>query len=253
MGALKKRFPEASFWVAWDGSSTRRRARYPDYKRNRPRKEITVSVGGAMFDPLQFLREVLPLIGVRQVWNPVEEADDVLATLVRNELEGQTNLICSTDRDFLQLVTASTSLLFPAVGSRKEVLYDVQGVMHQLGVPPEKVVQLRSLFGDTSDNLPGVPRVPKKVLRTLIQEYGSVDGAYSSGLPTVNRGQYERLMEAAPQVKINLELMALVDVSIFRTDPDVDEDGATDRLLDLEIKAPPIVQVFLGRPSASVT
>lgn len=251
LGALRKRFPEARFWVAWDGSSRRRRAKYPDYKGHRSRRETSVTVGEEVFDPLQLLREILPMLGVLQAWNSAEEADDVLATLVRNELDGQTNLICSTDRDFLQLVTSSTTFLFPAVGSRKEVLYDVEGVERQFGVRPERVVQLRALFGDSSDRLPGIPRVPKKVLKTLIQEHGSVEAVYASGLAALNKGQYERMMEAAPQVKINLELMQLIDVSISRIDPDVDEDGAVHRLHELEIKALPIVQAFLGRLSAS--
>jgi 5'-3' exonuclease/transcription antitermination factor NusG len=251
LGALKKRYPEANFWVAWDGSSRRRRSRYSDYKGTRSRKETSVAVGDTIFDPLRFLRETLPLLGVRQIWNPDEEADDVIATLVRNDLEGQTNLICSTDRDFLQLVSASTMFLFPAVGSRKEVLYDVQGVVHQLGVPPETVIQLRSLVGDASDNLPGVARVPKKVLRALIQEHGTVERLYASGLASLNKGQYERIMEAAPQVRINLELMTLVDVSISRTDPDIDEDGVAAKLHDLDIKAQPILQALLGRSSVS--
>jgi 5'-3' exonuclease/transcription antitermination factor NusG len=251
LGALRKRYPEACFWVAWDGSSGRRRAQYGDYKGNRPRKELTVVVGDVAFNPLWFLRELLPLLGVRQAWNPEEEADDVLATLVRHDLEGQTNLICSTDRDFLQLVTASTMFLFPAVGSRKEVLYDVQGVVYQLGVPPEKVIHLRSLFGDKSDNLPGVPRVPKKVLRTLIQEHGSVERVYASGLASLNKGQYERVMGASAQVKINLELMTLVDVNISRIEPDEDEAAAAAKLHDLDIKALPIMQALLGRSSVS--
>jgi DNA polymerase-1 len=141
--------------------------------------------------------------------------------------------------------------LFPAVGSRKEVLYDVQGVVHQLGVPPETVIQLRSLVGDASDNLPGVARVPKKVLRALIQEHGTVERLYASGLASLNKGQYERIMEAAPQVRINLELMTLVDVSISRTDPDIDEDGVAAKLHDLDIKAQPILQALLGRSSVS--
>lgn len=251
LGALRKRFPEACFWVTWDGSSKRRRARFSEYKAHRLRKEISVNVGGAIFDPIQMLRELLPLLGVRQAWNPEEEADDVIATLVRRDLEGQTNLICSTDRDFLQLVNASTMFLFPAVGSRKEVLYDVAGVEQQLGVPPEKVIHLRALFGDASDNLPGVARVPKKVLRGLIQEHGSVQAVYASGLAALNKGQYERLMEAEPQVRINLELMSLLDVEISRTDPDVDSDGAAERLHSLDIKAPPIVQAILGRTPVS--
>src|SRR5688572_5664327 len=248
LGALRKRYPEAQLWVTWDGSSRRRRARYPEYKARRTRKEVAVKVGDSVFDPLSVLRAVLPALGVTQVWNAEEEADDVIATLVRGELGGLTNLVYSTDRDFLQLVTASTMFLFPAVGSRKEVLYDVAGVEHQFGVPPGRVTHLRALFGDVSDNLPGVARVPKKVLKRLIRDYGSVEGVYTSGLASLNKGQYERLMEAQPQVKINLELMTLVDVSLSRTDPDIDSDGAAQVLHDLEIKAVPIVQTFLGKP-----
>lgn len=248
VGALKKRYPEASFWVAWDGSSQRRRAQYPDYKgKRKTRKETSVEVGGITFDPLLVLREVLPLMGVRQVWNAREEADDVIATLVRTDLEGQTNLILSTDRDFMQLVSVSTKLLYPSVGSRKEVLYDAAGVEHQMGVLPNKMLQLRALFGDDSDNLPGVPRVPKKVLKALIQEHGDVDGVYTTGLTTVNKGQYERLRGAEPQVRINLALMALQHVEISRVDPDVDEDAAARRLQDLDIKPGPILQAFFGK------
>lgn len=252
VGALKKRYPEANFWVAWDGSSQRRRARYPDYKGNRKaRKETAVNVGGEVFDPLVCLRELLPLMGLRQVWNPREEADDVIATLVRGELDGQTNLVFSTDRDFLQLVSSSTKLLYPSIGSRREVLFDVAAVEHQFGVPPGKMLQLRALFGDSSDNLPGVPRVPKKVLKALVQSHGDVDGVYTSGLSTVNRGQYERLRGAEPQVRINLEVMALFNVDISRTDPDVDEDGATRRLEDLDVKVASLLQAFYGKPEST--
>jgi 5'-3' exonuclease/transcription antitermination factor NusG len=252
VAALKKRYPEASFWVAWDGSSQRRRSRYPEYKANRKaRKGSAVSAGEESFDPLQCLRDLLPSVGLRQVWNSREEADDVIATLVRGELEGQTNLVYSTDRDFLQLVSSSTKLLYPAIGSRREVLFDVTTVEHQFGVLPERVLQLRALFGDKSDNLPGVPRVPKKILKSLVQSHGDVDGVYTSGLSAVNRGQYERLRGAEPQVRINLEVMALVDVEVSRTDPDVDEDGVARRLEDLDIKAASILQAFFGKPEST--
>lgn len=250
LAALKKRFPEACFWVAWDGSSQRRRSQYSEYKRKRARKETNGVVGGSGFDPLSALREMLPLLGVRQVWNPEEEADDVLATLVRHDLAGQANLICSTDRDFLQLVDTSTMMLFPAVGSRKEVLYDVDRTVQQLGVGPERVLQLRSLVGDRSDSLPGVSRVPKKVLRALIQEHGTVERVYAAGLAALSKGHYERLMEAAPQVKINLELMALVDVPMTRIDADVDVDAIEAKLQDLGINAQAVVQAFFGRSPA---
>ena len=246
LGSLKKRYPEAVVWVSWDGSSNRRKAKYPEYKSNRKSHGLE---GG--FDQMAFLRELLPLLGVRQVWNPEEEADDVLASMVRGELTSQRNLLFSTDRDLLQLVTESTMLLVPAVGSRKEILFDVEAVRNAMGVNPEKIVQLRAFFGDSSDNLPGVPRVPKKVLKALVQAHGSVSGVYASGLAGVSLGQYERLRSAEPQVRINADLMALQAVEVTQVDPDVDVTEATSRLSDLNIKPDSIVEDFFGKSQGS--
>jgi len=247
LGALKKRFPEAKFWVAWDGSSQRRKSQYPDYKGNRKATKSETT-----FDQIDALRKVLPSLGVRQVWNPEEEADDVIGTMVRGDLKDQDNLIFSTDRDFMQLVNAKTRVLFPAVGSRKEVVYDIEAVEKNMGVPPEKIVDLRAFYGDSSDNLPGVPRVPKKVLQSLIQAHGSVKGVYASGLSGLTKIQYDRLRSAEPQVRINLDLMSLVDVDVSRIDPDVDVKSATEVLQGLEIKPEPIIEAFFGKASESV-
>lgn len=232
LGSLKKKFPEASLIVTWDGTSRRRKDKYPDYKANRTPHDKTVSEG---FDAMHYIRGLLPLLGVEQRYNPLEEADDVIGSIVRTELKDQHNLIYSSDRDFLQLVTDTTQVLIPGVGARKEIFYTVAMVKELFGVPPEKVIQLRAFYGDSSDNLPGVPRVPKKVLRSLVQAHGSVAGVYKSGLTGLTRGQYEKLRSSEPQVKINLDLMALVDVDVTTVAPDLDVDGATRKLQDLEI------------------
>jgi DNA polymerase-1 len=196
---------------------------------------------------MKMLRDVLSCIGVYQVWNPAEEADDVIATLVRGPLVGQSNLIVSSDKDFLQLVTDTTKLLYPAIGSRNEVLYDYAAVVEYMGVPPEKVVQLRALFGDESDNIPSVPRVPKKVLRQLIQSYGSVAGIYQTGLAELSKGQYERLMSAEPQVRINVDLMTLLDIDVHTQIPNVDVEELVAKLKDLDIDPTSHVATFFGR------
>ncbi len=239
LAAFKKRYPEAHVWVAWDGSAKRRKARYADYKSQRPTR-----VEGEGFNPIAVLREILPSLGVSQAWNPNEEADDVIATLVRQALPDKRNLIFSMDRDFLQLVTQNTRYLYPAVGARKEVLYDRERVVEVWGVPPEKIVQLRALLGDKSDNLPGVVRVPKKVLKILLKEYGSIGGLFASNLSGVSKMQYERLRAAEPQVRINSDLMSLEDVEVFRIDPDVDPEGAAERLQGFDIKPEPLLEAF---------
>jgi len=250
LGALKKRFPDAVLHVIWEGSSRRRKQRFGEYKGNRQSSAADTiapeAPSGVRYDPVRVLRDILPLFGIRQAWNPDEEADDVIASLVRGDLSTETNVIFSTDRDMLQLVTATTSLLAPPAGSRNEIMYDSGTVVKTMGVPPGKVVELRSLYGDTSDNIPGVPRVPKKILRSLIQAYGSVDSVFRSGLAGLTKGQYERLRSAEPQVRINVELMTLVDVSFTTASPDVDPDNVGQKLRELGIDPNSLLETFFG-------
>lgn len=244
LGALRKRFPEARLYVAWDGSSNRRKAMYSEYKANRADRGPS---GEQALDQIGYLREVLPMLGVRQVYNPEEEADDVLATLVKGDLKDQHNVLYSTDKDLLSLVTETTLVLMPGAGSRKEVLYDPSLVESAFGVPPGRLLQLRAFCGDPSDNLPGVPRVPKKILRSLVQAHRSIKGVYNSGLTGLTEGQYERLRLSEPQVKLNLTLMSFVDVPVGTTDADPDVEGAAKRLQqDVGINPAPILKQFEG-------
>lgn len=240
LAALRKRFPEARLYVTWDGSSNRRKALYTEYKGNR-------SIHGEQgFDQVGFLRELLPKLGVWQRFNPDEEADDVIATLVRGEMQNQHNVIYSTDKDMLSLVTATTLVLMPGVGSRKEILYDSAGVETMFGVPPTRLLQLRALYGDPSDNIPGVPRVPKKVLRSLVQAHQSVDGIYKSSLTGVTTGQYERLRLSEPQVTLNLQLMSFVSVPLVSVDPDSDVDEVAKQLQGVGVNPTSILKPFEG-------
>jgi len=247
LGALRKRWASAMY-VSWDGSSQRRKAKYPDYKAHRPSH-----VGSPIFDQIGYLRKILPALGVYQVWNPNEEADDVIATLVRKKLSSQKTVIFGTDRDFLQLVSTNVSVLIPALGARKEVMFDPDGVKEHYGVAPETMVQLRALLGDTSDNLPGVPRVPKKVLKQLIQAHGSVDAVYRSGLAGVSKVQYDRLRSAEPQARINVDLMALKDVPFTKVDPNPNPDEVAALLLAVEMNPNSILETFFQRSSEHAT
>lgn len=242
MLALKKRCPYARMIVTWDGSSQRRKSQCHHYKANRTSK---LSEGSDSFDQLQFIQEILPLIGIEQVWNPQEEADDVIATLVRGDLKNQINLMFSTDRDLLQLVTDKTHFLVPSVGSRKEKYFNgADSVVAEIGVPPHQVIHFRAFDGDKSDQIPGVPRVPKKILLSLVRQHGTVDGVYKSSLSGTTKTQYERLHREEARVRLNLELMSLLDVPLTWVFPDLDVDSASALLSDLDVNPDPLIEEF---------
>jgi len=248
LGALRKRFNTSALYVSWDGSSRRRKDKYPEYKANRPSR-----AGTPIFDQMGYLRKILPCLGVYQVFNPNEEADDVIATLVRKKLSSQKTVIFGTDRDFLQVVSENVSVLIPAIGSRKELLFDPEAVEEHYGVKPTDMVQLRALTGDSSDNLPGVPRVPKKILRALVQAHGTVEALYRSGLTGLTKVQYERLRSAEPQVRINVDLMTLRDVPFTKIDPDSNPDEVAALLRAVEINPNSILETFFERSSEIAT
>ena len=237
LAALKRRYKTSQIHVCWDGSSQQRKEMFADYKANRPERATE------SFDQIGFLRAVLPMLGVTQAWNPQEEADDVLATLVRGSLEKQRNVILSTDRDLLQLVTPTTIVLIPESGGRKEIFFDEDKVKEDYGVSPEFMPHLRAMVGDTSDNIPGVSRVPSKILSALVRSYGTVDCIFSSGLPGLTRSQYQKLRDAEAQVKLNVSLMSLRTVSVTQIEPNPDQKAALARLQDVDIK-PDVVASF---------
>jgi len=245
-GSLLKRFPGAHVYVVWDGSNRTRTAKYAEYKANRPHGFASEETGGQSWDQVAWLREVLPILGVTQHYNPQEEADDVIATLLRGPLRGQNNIVLSSDRDLLQLVTETDNLLTPAQGKRKEVLYDIGILTEEWGVGPSQIVTLRALLGDTSDNLPGVPTVPQKVLLGLVQLYGTIDGIFASNLAGLTKLRYHCLRSSEAQVRLNLDIMTLRDVPLTEVVPNPDQSAATERLTDVDVQAEPILAAFFG-------
>ena len=241
LASYKKKYPNSVIYVCWDSSNARRKAMFAGYKSNRPERKSTG------FDQIGFLRDFLPLLGVTQAFNPDEEADDVIATLVRGPLAAQRNLIVSTDRDFLQLVTPTTVVLAPGAGS---VVYDADKVLAEYGVPPEKMVHLRAFLGDTSDNIPGVPRVPQKILLQLLRTYDTLEGVLSSSLSGISKSQYQKVRSAEPQIRLNYLLMSLLsDIQITTIAPATAQKVAEERLLDLNIKSNTVQPFFSAPPS----
>ena len=178
-------FPSAYAAVVFDaGGDTFRHEIYPDYKASRkPMPE-------EMATQIPLILRLLDALGVPTFSVPGVEADDVLASISQHAVERDlTCLIATSDKDLAQLVSERILLLRP--GARgvdaAQQLLDPAGVEAKYGVAPERIVDLLSLVGDTSDNVPGVPGVGGKTAARLLREFGTLKAALDSADMVKNR------------------------------------------------------------------
>jgi DNA polymerase-1 len=158
--------------VAFDTSRhSFRTDQYAEYKANR--SESPAEFKGQI--PL--LQECLAAMNVTVLTQEGIEADDILATLAtRGEAEGFDVLVCSGDRDTIQLVNERVTLLYPSVqGVSQLKRYTPDAVVEKYGLPPENYPDIAALVGETSDNLPGVPKVGEKTAVKWLTQFGSLD------------------------------------------------------------------------------
>ncbi|GAA4726406.1 DNA polymerase I [Isoptericola chiayiensis] len=191
--------------VAFDaGRVTFRTERYAEYKATR---DATPEVFRGQ---VPLIREVLEALRVPALQREGIEADDILATLARQGAEaGMEVLVCSGDRDALQLVTDRVTVLYPKKGVSELSRMTPAAVEEKYKVAPERYPDLAALVGETSDNLPGVPGVGPGVAAKWITQFGDLDSLLErQDELTGKRG--EALREHAAQVRLNRELNALL-------------------------------------------
>jgi DNA polymerase-1 len=139
------------------------------------------------------------------------EADDVIGTLAK--LGAQKNLdvlVISNDKDMMQLVNSGVRILRTGGGGAKaDTIVDAQKVEEILGVPPDKVIDLMALLGDTVDNIPGAKGIGEKGAAELIQKYSSVENALAHADEVPNKRYREALQQQKEQVMMSKQLAAI--------------------------------------------
>src|SRR5690625_5245012 len=140
------------------------------------------------------------------------EADDIIGTLATKAAAAGLDVVIVTgDRDLLQLVSDDIEVMITRRGIRDMDRMDKDAVLESLGVPPERVADLKGLMGDNSDNIPGVPRIGPKTAQRLLDEYGTLENVLEHAADV--RGQVgKNLREYAEQARLSKQL------SIIRTD-----------------------------------
>ena len=192
--------------VVWDGGlSAERMAALPEYKAQRP----------AMPDDLRpQLDEIvgyLAAVGIASYRGDGVEADDYIACLARRAAEnGWDVVIASSDKDFMQLVSARIGLLNP--NDKTGVIWTREQVAAKAGVEPEQVADWLALMGDAVDNSPGVPGVGPKTAAELVKQFGSVPVLFERLGEVKSEKLRMALRGAESNVRRNLELVRLHEV-----------------------------------------
>lgn len=145
---------------------TFRHEEYKEYKANRPQMPDEL---GCQIKPLHDLIEAM---GLPLITKPGFEADDVIGTLAMQARDHGLEVVISTgDKDMAQLVTPDISL----VNTMSDTVMDEAGVKEKFGVEPEQIIDYLTLIGDTSDNIPGVPKVGPKTASKWLNQYQTLD------------------------------------------------------------------------------
>jgi len=197
---LKEKDPEYVA-IVWDAKGTTfRHDLYTDYKANRPAMPDDMSV------QIPYVKEIVNALGLTQLEKKGYEADDIIATLARG-LSNQNIIIVSGDKDLLQLIGPQVSIW----DSMKDEVTDLDNFYKRFGLEPVQFLDVMTLTGDTSDNIPGVPGIGLKTALKLIKNYGSVDNLIRQ-LDELPKGKIkERLELHKDRLDLWRRLVSLVD------------------------------------------
>jgi len=175
---------------------------YPDYKAHRP------PAPDDLIPQFSLIREAVRAFDLPCLEQVGFEADDLIATYVRLACErGATATIVSSDKDLMQLVTDCVTMY----DTMKDRRIGIAEVIEKFGVPPEKVVEVQALAGDSTDNVPGVPGIGVKTAAQLIVEYGDLETLLLRAGEIKQPKRREALIENAEKARISRQLVLLDD------------------------------------------
>lgn len=165
--------------VAWDlKGPTFRKVDFDEYKANRGPMDEELAT------QIERTKEVVEKLNIPQYGIEGYEADDIIGTLatLASKEEGVQVVIVTGDRDSLQLIKGDKIVVFLPIQNHhgQSVVFDEEKVKETYGLAPLQIIDLKSLMGDSSDNIPGVKGIGKVTATKLIQEFGSKDEIYKN-------------------------------------------------------------------------
>lgn len=191
--------------VAFDlRAPTFRHKMYPEYKAGRRKMPDELA------SQLPLLKDMLRLMGIKILEKETFEADDIIGTMARRY--PVKSIILTGDRDSLQLIDENTDVYLTKRGLSEIQVVNGENIVENFGFNANQVVDFKSLAGDSSDNIPGVPGIGEKTAVDLLKKYGSLDGVYAN-LDNCTPKMKEKLVTNRDSAYLSQKL-ATIDVNV---------------------------------------
>lgn len=233
---LRKDYPSDCVAIAFDlRAPTFRHQQYADYKGTRKGMPEELAM------QMEPLKNLLAALGYPMLSLEGYEADDILGTLSRfGDEHGLETVIATGDRDALQLISSQTKVCL--VKTKENILYDESVFENEYGLLPPRLIDLKALMGDSSDNIPGVKGIGEKTAMKLIQDSGSLEGLYRAldGIEATPRIK-KLLAEGEENARLSYQLATIctevpVELSVERLTPaPMNEQETANQLTELEL------------------
>ena len=223
--------------VALDkGKKTFRNQVYTDYKAHRK------SMPSELAEQLSLFEELLGVFGIARIGLEGYEADDIIGTLAkRSAASGFEVIIVTGDKDALQLISPSVKVLLTKKGISDLDMLDEAAFTERYGLRPDQFVDVKSLMGDASDNIPGVAGIGEKTALKLIQQFGTLDSLLAQVNDVPGKKTQELLRSQADKAKLSQQLATIVTNVPIEYQPDSyawmpDVDGIRSLFSQLEFR-----------------
>jgi len=204
--SLASDYPESQLVAIFDAKGkTFRHEIYSDYKANRP------PMPDELRSQVDYVHRAIKALGLPFIAMPEVEADDVIGTYAKQAAQvDKTVLVATGDKDLAQIVTNKVHL----IDTMKKIIYDEAGVIEKHGVRPGQIIDYLTLIGDSSDNIPGVPKVGPKTAVKWLDQYGSLD-AIVENAEDIGGKVGENLRAFIPQLPRSKDLVTIrCDLSV---------------------------------------
>ncbi|MDD2180986.1 MAG: DNA polymerase I [Bacilli bacterium] len=205
--------------VAFDKGKTFRHEQYKEYKAGRS------ETPDELIKQFPIAKKILGHMGIKYYEIDNYEADDIIGTFAQycDDESEYIGTIISSDRDLLQLI--STDVDIKLLKQNDHIRYNNESFKEEYGIDPIKVIDLKALQGDQSDNIPGVKGVGEKTALKLLQDYGSLDGVYSN-IDNIKGKLQEKLIADKDKAYMSYDLATIVkDVPMSITIDDIKYKG----------------------------